>query len=264
MTSTDRVSHRRRPAGVNISPAERIATGVLGGAAIAYGLDRRGPLGLALAAGGAVLAARAATGRCPIYRRFTAPSPVIDVSRSATLYSTRATVYRVFRQFDKLPTFLQHVAEVEVTGPTTSRWTIREGRWTLTWDARITEEIEGRRLAWESLPGGDLEAEGAIELREAPADRGTEMTIRLRYRPPGAVAARPFRRLLEVITNHQLARELTRFRQLIETGSIATGARRLDQIEEREAATDAALGMAVPRVRRMRADNRTELAPEGR
>jgi len=223
---------------VNVPPIERIATGALGAAALTYGLGRRDPLGYALAAGGALLGLRAATGRCPGYRRLLASTPVIDVSRSVTILSSRSTVYRVFRD--------------------------REGPLSLTWDADITEEIEGRRLAWESRQGGGLEAEGALELRDAPGDRGTELTLQLRYLAPGPLGLAPFRRLLSGMTGHQLARELGRLRQLLETGAISTGARRPELAGDKETASTASLGVSVPRRRQVRADARTQLAPAGR
>ena len=249
---------------MNVPPIERIATGALGAAALTYGLGRRDPLGYALAAGGALLGLRAATGRCPGYRRLLASTPVIDVSRSVTILSSRSTVYRVFRDFEHLPAFLEHVAHVEVTGPRSSRWTIGEGPLSLTWDADITEEIEGRRLAWESRQGGGLEAEGALELRDAPGDRGTELTLQLRYLAPGPLGLAPFRRLLSGMTGHQLGRELGRLRQLLETGAISTGARRPELAGDKETASTASLGVSVPRRRQVRADARTQLTPAGR
>ena len=248
---------------MNVPPVERVATGLLGAAAIGYGLHRRDSVGLAIVAGGALLGARAATGRCPAYRRVLGSAPVVDVSASVTILSSRSTVWRIVRDLEKLPSFFEHVARVEVTGPGTSRWTVEQGPLSLSWDASIGEEMEGRRLAWESLPGGDLDAEGAIELRDAPGDRGTELTMRVRYRPPGPFGLRRFRRLFTGVTQHQLRRELGRLRQLVETGAITTGARRPDLAAEVETANAGSLGISVPRRRQIRADARTELAPQG-
>ncbi len=52
---------------VNVGTAERVATGLAGGALVAYGLKRRSPLGLGLALAGATLLARSASGHCAVY-----------------------------------------------------------------------------------------------------------------------------------------------------------------------------------------------------
>ena len=52
---------------VNVGTMERVATGLAGGALVAYGLRRRSPLGLGLALAGATLLARGASGRCVLY-----------------------------------------------------------------------------------------------------------------------------------------------------------------------------------------------------
>jgi hypothetical protein len=51
----------------NVGKKERVASGLLGGALLGYGLKRRSPLGLGLAAAGAAILARGATGRCAVY-----------------------------------------------------------------------------------------------------------------------------------------------------------------------------------------------------
>ena len=53
----------------NVRDGERLAS-LAGGAALAcYGVTRRSPLGLGLAALGVGLIARGVSGRCPLYRR---------------------------------------------------------------------------------------------------------------------------------------------------------------------------------------------------
>jgi len=59
---------RRFPAmEINISQAERLGSLLAGGTLLGWGLARRSPLGLLLALGGTALAARGASGHCPVY-----------------------------------------------------------------------------------------------------------------------------------------------------------------------------------------------------
>ncbi|HEX5757954.1 MAG TPA: DUF2892 domain-containing protein, partial [Thermoanaerobaculia bacterium] len=52
---------------INVSKPERLGSLVAAGALLAWGLSRRSALGLLAAFGGAALAARGASGHCPVY-----------------------------------------------------------------------------------------------------------------------------------------------------------------------------------------------------
>jgi xanthine dehydrogenase YagT iron-sulfur-binding subunit len=72
---TERAQIRTRLHGINVPLAERIATAVLGGVALALGArwmrasgQRRPSGGMALVAAGTVALGRAIAGRCPVYR----------------------------------------------------------------------------------------------------------------------------------------------------------------------------------------------------
>jgi xanthine dehydrogenase YagT iron-sulfur-binding subunit len=73
---TERAQIRTRLHGINVPLAERIATAVLGGVAVALGARwlritaqrRPAPGGMALVAAGTVALGRAIAGRCPVYR----------------------------------------------------------------------------------------------------------------------------------------------------------------------------------------------------
>lgn len=219
---------RNRIAGVNIPPLERIATGAVGLGLALYGATRgglRGRLALGL---GAVALGRAITGSCPLYRSRVIRGG-IHVQRSATIMATPQEVYELWRDLENLPRFMSHVSSIEVEDARTSRWTVQEGPVKLAWRAELVEDEPGHRLRWRSLPGGDMWNEGVVELRPAPGDRGTVVDVKLSYRPPGGVfVASLLHGFLHELTYVQLGAELARLRQLIETGEIATGERRLE------------------------------------
>jgi len=209
--------------GKNIPTSERIATGLVGAAIAAIGLSRRSIGGLAIAAVGTGLAARALAGRSMLYR-MRARRKGIQVRRTVTIQATPDEVYEVWRDLANLPRFMKHVKSVTVESPTTSCWVIEEGGKQLTWRAEIVEDTPGHRLRWKSLPGGDLVHDGLIELREAPADRGTILEVKLHYFPPGGLfVATALHDFLRKLSQVQIGSELARLRQLIETGEIATG-----------------------------------------
>jgi uncharacterized membrane protein len=241
---------RSRLFGVNVPREERIATGVAGAAAIAVGLHRglahRSIGGALLAAAGAAALVRAATGRCPAYRA-RALRKGIQVRRAVTVQSSRREIYELWRDFANLPRFMKHLSEVATERDGVSRWVAQVGRRRLTWRVEIVEDLPERRLRWRSLPDGDLRHEGTLDLRDAPGDRGTTVEIKLHWLPPGGrLVAAPFHALLRALVSAELGQDLARFQQLIETGEITTGARRLDEISEPVAHAAPAADAAMP------------------
>jgi uncharacterized membrane protein len=227
---TERI--RSRIVGVNIPAAERIVTGAAGVAAIALGLRRRAWLAVGV---GAAAVIRAVTGRCPAYRARTL-SKGVRVRHAVTIQCRPAEVYDLWRNLENLPRFMHHVKSVTVDDGI-STWVIQEGPLALTWKATIVEDVPDRRLRWQSLPGGDLRHTGAIDLIEAPGRRGTVVQIEMLYQPPGGMlVAGAIGNVLRRLTSLQIGAELARLRQLIETGEIATDARRMVDLDDKTAA----------------------------
>ncbi|MGN6103865.1 MAG: SRPBCC family protein [Kofleriaceae bacterium] len=227
---------RNRLVGPNIPPIERVATAFLGGLAITAGLRRRSLLGLAAAGVGAIAVLRAITGRCPAYRA-RAVRKGVHVRRAITVQASPREIYDLWRDLPNLPRFLRHVRSIELEDDGVSRWVIGVRGRELSWRARIVEDTPARRLRWRSLPGGDLRHEGSIELRPAPGDRGTIVEVKLHYFPPGGlVVASALYGFLRKITAVEIGMELARLQQLLETGELATGARRVDELAEHERA----------------------------
>jgi uncharacterized membrane protein len=149
----------------------------------------------------------------------------VELRRAITIECSPSEVYELWRDLRNLPRFMAHVQSVDVDAQDISTWTITQGPATLTWRAEITEDTPNRRLRWRSLPGGDLDHEGTLDLHEAPGGRGTVVDLRLLYRPPGGAAtAGLFAGLLRHFPRIELGEELSRLRMLIETGELATGA----------------------------------------
>jgi hypothetical protein len=74
-----------------------------------------------------------------------------------------------------------------------------------------------------------IDTEGRVTFADAPGERGTRVGVRVAYKPPagelGRAVAKLFMREPEIQARH----DLKRFKMLMETGEIATSARRKDQ-----------------------------------
>ena len=92
----------------------------------------------------------------------------------------------------------------------------------------VTEERDGELIAWRTLRGSDVEAEGRVSFRDAPGGRGTIVEATVAYKPPGGELGRWIARLFGREPDVQGRRELRRFKMLMETGEIATSENRKD------------------------------------
>jgi uncharacterized membrane protein len=147
------------------------------------------------------------------------------VSSAVTINRPVPEVYRAFRNLSTLPTFMENIERVDMLDDQRSRWTVRGPGGTMVhWDARITEEIENQSLTWQSEEGADIENSGRVLFQDGGA-RGTIVTATIAYKAPGGTIGKLVAKLLQREPSIQTRRDLRRFKQLLETGEIATSAR---------------------------------------
>ena len=102
-----------------------------------------------------------------------------------------------------------------------TRWTAAAplGR-SVEWDAEITEDVPGQRLAWRSLEGADVSNEGSVEFRQAPGGRGCEIHVDPRYEAPAGKLGEVIARFFGEDPRQQLDDDLRRLKQVLETGEV--------------------------------------------
>jgi uncharacterized membrane protein len=144
---------------------------------------------------------------------------------AVTINRRPGEVYAAFRDFPELPRFMDNLVRIDTIDAVRSHWVAKApaGR-TVEWDARITEEREGALIAWESEPGADVPNRGRVTFRDAGA-RGTVVTAEIAYDPPGGAIGKLVAKLFQREPAIQARRDLRRFKQLMETGEVATSAR---------------------------------------
>jgi len=157
------------------------------------------------------------------------------VGRAVTINRPRAELFAYFRDFTNLPTFMDNVARIDVLDAKRSHWVVKgPGGKTVEWDSVVTDEVEGDYIAWASEPGADIDNSGRVEFRDAGA-RGTVVTATLLYDPPAGVVGKLIAKLFQREPAIQARRDLRRFKQLMETGEVATAAQTRKQYEEEKA-----------------------------
>ena len=147
------------------------------------------------------------------------------IGRTVTVNRPRAELYAFWRDFRNLAAFMENVESVTPGDGQTSHWVVKApaGR-TVEWDAVITEDVADERIAWESVEGADIKNAGAVEFRDGPPGRGTEVTATIMYDPPGGDLGKLIAKLFQKEPKIQARRELRRFKQLMETGEVSTSA----------------------------------------
>jgi uncharacterized membrane protein len=154
------------------------------------------------------------------------------VGRAVTINRPRAELFAYFRDFTNLPTFMDNVERIDVLDAKRSHWVVKApGGKTVEWDSVVTDEVEGEYIAWASEPGADIDNSGRVDFRDAGA-RGTVVTATLLYDPPAGVVGKLIAKLFQREPAIQARRDLRRFKQLMETGEIATAAQTRKQFEE--------------------------------
>lgn len=228
----DAPAHARREKGANVTPGGRIVSGMAGLLLLAWGSRHRGA-GATLATATALgLFCRAATGHSLVKRAVQSSPYERQVAGSrgwhaatvteyaVTIGRPRDELYRFWRDFTNLPAFMKHVRRIDVLSPQRSCWTVKApmGR-TVQWISYVTDDRENERIAWESEADADVPNAGRVEFRDAPGNRGTEVRAEIAYQPPYGHAGRLASRMLLPETPHnQMADDLRRLKQLMETG----------------------------------------------
>lgn len=217
---------------VNVGRIERVASAVGGGALVGYAITTRTKTGIALGLLGAGLLYRGATGQCEAYRSLgintAQDDPPEDVARevhiekSVTISSTPKELFRIWRDFENLPQFMENLESVTRLDETRSHWVANgPGGKKVEWDAEIYNEKENEMIAWRSLPGADVTNAGSVHFEEAPG-HGTYVKVVVNYNPPGGKAASLLAKLFGKEPGQLIEHNLRRLKQLVETCEIPT------------------------------------------
>ena len=146
----------------------------------------------------------------------------VDVEEVVTINKPVDEVYRAWKNFESFPRFMSHLESVQMLSHGRSRWraTAPAGT-TVEWEAEMVADREGELIAWRSVEGSQIQNSGTVQFRPAPGARGTEVRVRLEYRPPAGRLGRGVAWLFGEEPEQQITDDLRRFKQLLEAGEIA-------------------------------------------
>ncbi len=217
----------------------RVASAVIGGALVLFGLRRRSFRGLIAAVAGGWLLYRGVgggsggSGSAWPDRPESTPGRVrtekgaspaaVDVERSITVAADPDELYERWNDPDTHERIWGDFAEVTSAGEDRQHWRVEApmGR-TLEWGAEVTEKRPGEHLHWESLPGTTIPNEGTVWFSPESDTDDSEVTLQVRFDPPGGRVGTEAMRRLDVVPDAAAGTALRRFKSLVETGEIQT------------------------------------------
>lgn len=152
------------------------------------------------------------------------PSDRALFGKSLLINRPRAELYGAWTP-ERFPEFMENVVAVDDLGDDVSQWTIKApaGR-EVTLVNRITERVPGQSIYWQSTPASDIANSGEVRFTDAPAGRGTYVSLIIAYDPPAGKVGRLATKLLQREPEVQARRDLHRFKQLMETGEVTSNA----------------------------------------
>ena len=155
------------------------------------------------------------------------------LAESVTINRPAQELYDFWRDPTNLVQVMENIVSIEPLGPDRSRWTVKAPAGNeVSWESVVTKDVPGSEIYWQSAEGADIANSGRIEFRDAGA-RGTVVRAVIAYDPPGGAVGKFIAKLFQREPRIQTRRDLHRFKQLMETGEIATSARNRRQRDER-------------------------------
>ena len=137
------------------------------------------------------------------------------MEESVVINRPAAELYRFWRDFENLPTFMTLLETVAIRDAGVSHWVAKgPGGMRVEWDARIINDVDGRIIAWQSLRGSTIATAGSVHFEETPG--GTEVRVHLQYRPPAGKLGSAVAWLFGEEPTIQVREDLQRFKQLME------------------------------------------------
>ncbi|MPS47427.1 SRPBCC family protein [Methylobacillus sp.] len=142
--------------------------------------------------------------------------PIIEKSIEVNVPAQVA--YDQWTQFEDFPLFMDGIVEVTQLDDTHLHWKADVAGQRKEWDAEITEQIPGKRIAWRSISGA--RNAGVVTFHHLDASTSRIM-LQMDYDPEGLLENAGD--ALGVLT-HRVNGDLERFKEFIESRGAATGA----------------------------------------
>jgi uncharacterized membrane protein len=160
--------------------------------------------------------------RHPLVSGVAAPTDLYFETSIAT-GKTPEECYRFWRNIENLPRFMDSLQSVQALDERRFHWVAKgAGARPLEWDCEITEDRPGAALAWRTLNGAEVPNAGSVIFEPLTHGRGTIVRLSVHYSPVDGQLTAALAKLLRQDPQSKVHEDLRRFKQLLESGEIAT------------------------------------------
>ena len=158
-------------------------------------------------------------------------SPLVDGTKYGRVYahavqtilSDPETLYSRWKDVESFPLWQEHVVSCTPVSDKVSHWVIgnpqdpRGKR--IEFDAQITDDEPGRRIAWDSITEG-VEQSGVVTFTPHPAGRGTIVLLQQMVKLPGGALTNALFSIAERGPRQTVIESLRHFKEMAEAGEI--------------------------------------------
>jgi len=142
------------------------------------------------------------------------------IEAHVTIQRPVASVFRFYRDFRNLPSFLGDVMAIELLGPATSRWTIQGPLGVqVTWTIRVTEEDANELIRYETVTAPGLST--YWEIHFAPGRDAGQTEVREVMRTPLGRIGRAALAVIGKFPAEEMSANLHRLKEVMETGTVS-------------------------------------------
>ncbi len=152
-------------------------------------------------------------------RAWLPPRDENTIEASVTIYCPVEKIFRFYRDFRNLPSFLGDVMAIEQVDSATSRWTIQgplgiRAHWTV----RVTEERPNELIRYETVTAPGLRT--YWEIHFAPGSEASETEVREVMKAPLGRLGRAALARIGKFPAEEVSSNLHRLKQVMETGRV--------------------------------------------
>ncbi len=221
------ITVREKSKEVNVMDVEHVFALTVGGLLLLSGVRRGGALGtiLKLAGAGMVFRGQQGYGRLHKALGICTPENLTGVGKYNVMVESQIIVdrpheelYRIWRNLENLPVFMDHLLSVHEIDDTRSLWVARApAGMVIKWDAQIINDVENKLIAWETIEGSGVDNAGSVHFEPIGDDR-TRVRVRLRYDPPADMLGVWIAKVFRNDPQSQIDKDLVRFKKIMEVG----------------------------------------------
>jgi uncharacterized membrane protein len=140
-----------------------------------------------------------------------------------TILVAPQALYELWKDVEAAPLWMEYVVSVERKSDTVCHWvmgdpTDPDGK-RIEYDAEITADEPGKRIAWKSITG-DVGETGEVTFKPSFNGRGTLVTLRESIKVPGGSAGNALAAIVRRSPKQIVVEDLRHFKQLAESGEI--------------------------------------------